>query len=71
MVLFIPDESVSEHAFRLDFSASNNEAECEALPLGLMTTKQLGVYHLQVFNDSQRVVRQVNSSYKVRDHKMA
>lgn len=39
IVMFTLDGLIIEHAFRLGFLASNNEAGHEALAQGLMTTK--------------------------------
>jgi ribonuclease HI len=43
----------------LDFKATNNIAEYEALLFGLSTTLSLGVRHLIVEGDSQLIVKQV------------
>uniref|UniRef100_A0A2N9EFL0 Integrase catalytic domain-containing protein n=1 Tax=Fagus sylvatica TaxID=28930 RepID=A0A2N9EFL0_FAGSY len=47
VVLVSPEGLVLEQAVRLKFSASNNEAEYEALLIGLRTAKRLGACHLQ------------------------
>jgi ribonuclease HI len=52
IVLVSPKGLILEQAIRLKFSASNNEAEYEALLIGLKTTKKLGASHLQIFCDS-------------------
>jgi hypothetical protein len=44
---------------RLDFKATNNTAEYEALLLGLSTTLSMGVQQLLVKGDSQLIVKQV------------
>ena len=46
IVLVSPEGLVLEQAVRLNFSASNNEAEYEALMIGLKTTRKLGASHL-------------------------
>jgi ribonuclease HI len=53
------------YAVRLDFPASNNMAEYEALLCGLKIAIQIGVKHLDVRGDSQLVIDQVmkNASY--------
>ena len=52
IVLISPEGLVLEQAVRLKFSASNNEAEYEAMLIGLRTAKKLGANHLQIFCDS-------------------
>ena len=50
-----PEGLILEQALRLSFSASNNEAEYEALIVGLKSARQLDAKHLHVFCDSQLV----------------
>ena len=52
IVLISPEGLVLEQAIRLKFLASNNEAEYEAMLIGLRTAKKLGANHLQIFCDS-------------------
>ena len=47
--------------------ATNNVAEYEALIAGLEVALDRGVERLDVFLDSELVVRQVNGQYKVKD----
>jgi ribonuclease HI len=44
---------------RLDFKATNNMAEYEALLFGLSTALSLGVRQLLVTGDSQLIIKQV------------
>jgi len=46
---------------------TNNEAEYEALILGLKKAIELGIEEIQVSMDSELVVRQMNRDYKVKD----
>ena len=71
VVLVSPEELVLEQAVRLKFSASNNEAEYEALLIGLKTAERLGACHLQVFCDSQLVANQISREYQARDERMS
>jgi dinuclear metal center YbgI/SA1388 family protein len=48
-------------------TATNNVAEYQALIAGLETALDRGVERLDVFLDSELVVRQVNGEYKVKD----
>ena len=55
---------------RLNFLASNNEAEYEALLIELKSAKRLGADRLQVFCDSQLVANQISGEYQARDERM-
>ncbi|XP_074301325.1 uncharacterized protein LOC141632706 [Silene latifolia] len=62
-----------EHIFqavRCEFKATDNEAEYEALILGLQLALDLRVSHIEVYSDSQLIVNHVNDSYVARDSKM-
>jgi ribonuclease HI len=70
VVLMLPSK---EHvfAYMLDFPCSNNEAEYEALLVGLRGAKELGVKKLQVFGDSELVIRQYDGFYVVKSANLA
>ena len=70
IVLISPEGQTLEQAVRLKFTASNNEAEYEALLIGLRTAKKLDATHLQVFCDSQLVANQISGEYQARDERM-
>lgn len=55
IVIITPENTILEQGIRLEFRASNNEAEYEALIGGLQKAQTLGAKHLQVFGDSQLV----------------
>jgi ribonuclease HI len=71
IVLVSPERLVLEQAVRLKFSASNNEAEYEALMIGLRSAREFGASHLQVFCDSQLVANQISGEYQARDERMS
>ena len=48
-----------EHSFRLGFEASNNEAEYEALLVGLKTVLGIGARDVEAYLDLRLVVNQV------------
>jgi ribonuclease HI len=70
IVLVSPEGLVLEQAVRLKFSASNNEAEYEALMIGLRMARKLSASHLQVFCDSQLVANQIYGEYQAKDERM-
>ena len=53
------------------FKASNNEAEYEALVMGIELCYTVGADHIQAFFDSQLFVSQLNGTYEVKDEVMA
>uniref|UniRef100_A0A2N9IVW5 RNA-directed DNA polymerase n=1 Tax=Fagus sylvatica TaxID=28930 RepID=A0A2N9IVW5_FAGSY len=69
-VLVSPEGLILEQAVRLGFLASNNEAEYEALLIGLRSALRLGADRLQVFCDSQLVVNHISGEYSARDERM-
>ncbi|XP_038973279.1 uncharacterized protein Mb2253c-like [Phoenix dactylifera] len=70
LVLTSPDGVVAEQALRLEFPASNNKAEYEALIAGLKLAKELKAEDLKVFSDSQLVVSQVLGDFEAKESSM-
>jgi len=48
-------------------NATNNEAEYQALIAGLRAAEHLGITRLQIFLDSELIVKQVRGDYRVRN----
>ena len=59
-----------EYAIHIGFKTTNNEAEYEALLVGLWVATEMGVDSLDAFNDSQLVVNQVQGDYLAKDTRM-
>ncbi|XP_057545948.1 uncharacterized protein LOC130824941 [Amaranthus tricolor] len=59
-----------ERAVRFEFAASNNEAEYEALLMGLKICHEAGTKVLSTFSDSQLIVGQVNGEFEAKDEGM-
>ncbi|KAL0374129.1 UNVERIFIED_CONTAM: Retrovirus-related Pol polyprotein from transposon gypsy [Sesamum radiatum] len=57
-------------AARLSFAATNNEAEYEALILGLQLAWEIGAKELNVCTDSQLVAMQIEGVYETRERTM-
>ena len=70
LVLISPDKLTIEKSLRLDFSATNNEAEYEALLEGMSMVHKMGGNTVMVFSDSRLVVGQVNGELEARDERM-
>jgi ribonuclease HI len=66
VVLARPGHPVVEEADAIG-TASNNVAEYTALVEGLALAAELGVKSLQVFSDSELLVKQMNGEYKVKN----
>ncbi|XP_059650555.1 uncharacterized protein LOC132296362 [Cornus florida] len=65
-----PEGAMLSQAVRLEFRATNNEAEYEALLAGLKLAKELKVRSLVAFSDSQLIIRQVTGEYGTKDKTM-
>jgi len=55
---------------RLGFSATNNEAEYEALLVRMTMVQKMGGKAVEMFSDSRLVVGQVQRELEARDPKM-
>ena len=56
LVLVSPEKITIEKSLRLDFSATNNEAECEASLVGMAMVRKMGGKAIKIFSDSRLVV---------------
>ena len=70
LILTSPEGVDVEYALRFWFPASNSEAEYEAVIVGLNLAHFMEVEQLEVFSDSQLVVRQIEDSYEAKGEKM-
>ena len=70
LVLISPETVVIEKSLKLDFSATNNEAEYEALLEGMVMIQRMGGKFIKLFSDSRLVVGQVRGEFEAKDEKM-
>ena len=70
LVLMSPEKVVIEKSLRLDFSATNNEAEYEALLVGMAMVQRMGRKSIKLFSDSRLVVGQVRGEFEAKDERM-
>jgi len=64
-VVFIsPTQETISLSYKLEFEATNNVAEYEALVLGLRATKDMKIEELAVFRDVELIVHQVKNPYQ-------
>ena len=70
LVLVSPEKITIEKSLRLNFSATNNETEYEALLMGMVMVQKMGGKAVKVFSYSILVVGQVRSDLEARDLRM-
>ncbi|XP_052724060.1 uncharacterized protein LOC128193908 [Vigna angularis] len=64
------DDLIVEQAITFKFPASNNQAEYEALIVGLSLAKEFTVTRLECRMDSKLVVGHMNGTYQVKDNQL-
>ena len=67
LVLISLEEAIIEKSLRLGFSATNNEAEYEALLQGIAMVQKMEGKAVEMFSDSRLVVGQVKGELEARD----
>ena len=70
MVLISPEGEIMKYTTRLQFPATNNEAEYEALLIGLSLARVLETKTLIVQANSQLIIGQVKRDYEVKEERM-
>ena len=70
LILTSPDGIDVEYSLIFSFQASNNEAEYEAVIVGLNLAHSMEADQLEVSSDSQLVLKQIEDSYEARGEKM-
>ncbi|XP_058218439.1 uncharacterized protein LOC131329357 [Rhododendron vialii] len=71
IVLVSPSETVHESVVSIGYTATNNEAEYEALIAGLQLALRLDADSVHVFCDSQLIVGHLNDDYQAKDQRLA
>ena len=70
VVLLSPKGNVVECMICLDFPTTNNEAEYEALVVGLDLARAAGAISVVIYYDSQVITNQVNGDYECKGERM-
>ena len=70
LVLISPEKLTIEKSLRLRLSATNDEAEYEALLEGVRMVQRIGGKAIKVFSDSRLVIGQVGEELEARDERM-
>jgi len=71
VILEGPDRLLIDQALHFVFKASNNQAEYEALIVGMLLAKEMGARGLLAKSDSLLVTGQVTGEYQAKDPHMA
>ncbi|GKV36311.1 hypothetical protein SLEP1_g44457 [Rubroshorea leprosula] len=64
IIIVSPDGIKTQWCFQLDFECTNNQAEYEALVIGLELLVELKVPSVEIMGDSQLVLKQLSGEYK-------
>ncbi|KAL0444479.1 UNVERIFIED_CONTAM: Ribonuclease HI [Sesamum latifolium] len=70
IVITSPQGEDLEFAIKFGFKASNNEAEYEALGIGMRMAHEAGARHLLAYSDSQLILKQVEGAYEAKEESM-
>ena len=70
LVMISSERFIIEKSLRLGFPVINNEAEYEALLVGMTMVQKMGGKLVEVFSDSRLVVGQVQGELEARDPRM-
>ena len=65
-----PEKLIMEKSLRLGFLATNNEAEYEALLVGVAMVRLLGGEMVKLYSNSRLIMGQINGDFKARDERM-
>ena len=66
LVLISPEKVIIEKSLKLDFSSTKNEAEYEALLIGMAMIQRMGGKSVKVFSNSRLVVGQVKREFEAK-----
>ena len=70
LVLISLEKVTIEKSLRLGFSTTNNEAEYEALLVGMTMVQKMGGKAMEIFSDSRLIIGQVKGVLEARDRIM-
>ena len=70
LVLMSSEKVIVEKSLRLNFPATNNEAEYEALLERMTMVQRMGGKSIKLFSDSRLVVGQVRGEFEAKDERM-
>jgi ribonuclease HI len=66
-VFFVsPSQEIMSLSYKLEFETTNNVAEYEALVLGLIAAREMGIQEVAMFGDVELVVQQIRNAYQAK-----
>ncbi len=71
VVIMNEQKKVVDQVSKYIGEATNNQAEYQALILAMQKAKELGAKELEIFLDSELLVKQINRQYRVKDKDLA
>ena len=69
-MLISPEKIIIEKSLRLDFSATDNEAEYKTLLMRMAMVQRMSEKSVKVFSDSRLVVGQVKGEFEAKNERM-
>jgi ribonuclease HI len=70
IVLISPRWAIFEQSVPLEYFCTNNQAEYEAILLGLQVLSSMGMKHVEAFGDSLLVVQQIAGTFQCLDRSL-
>ena len=70
VVITTLDRETLKYGVQLKFPATNNEAKCEGILMGLRVGKALGAKNLLIQSDSRLVIGQIKEEYEAKEERM-
>ena len=71
IVITSPEGLRTEMSFQFDFSCTNNQAEYEAIIIGLEILREMGARHIKVVGDSKLVINHLAGTFKCYSEELA
>ena len=69
-MLISPEKIIIEKSLKLDFLATNNEAEYKTLLMGMAMVQRMSEKSVKVFSDSRLVIGQVKGEFEAKNERM-
>ena len=70
VLLISPREDRLQLSIRLIYRATNNEAEYEALIVGLQAARHIGAARVLIYSDSQLAAQQLSGNFKINNDRL-